>query len=208
MAITEQLAAADSGGGARITFEEFLALDTETACAEWVGGEVIAMSPVGLKHQLIASFLHTLIVNFLDRRPLGTAVFAPFVMHLADQQRGREPDILFVAAAHTDRFRDNYLDGPADLAVEIVSPESGARDRGDKFAEYEQAGVAEYWIIDPIRVDASFYQLQGNGTYRRIAPNADGWYHSRVLDGFRLRPSWLWEDPLPSVSAVGAQIAG
>jgi len=43
-------------------------------------------------------------------------------------------------------LKHTYPDGPADLAIEIVSEESRLRDRGEKFAEYEVGGVKEYWI--------------------------------------------------------------
>ena len=50
-----------------------------------------------------------------------------------------------------------YLDGPADVVVEIISPESRLRDRGEKFAEYEMGGVREYWLIDSERHEADWY---------------------------------------------------
>lgn len=43
------------------------------------------------------------------------------------------------------------MDGTPDLIVEVTSPESLARDRGEKYVEYEAAGVREYWLIDPDR---------------------------------------------------------
>lgn len=55
----------------------------------------------------------------------------------------------FVASEHLDRLKETYLDGPADLVVGIVSPDSVGRDRGEKFYEYAQGGVPEYWLIDP-----------------------------------------------------------
>ena len=69
--------------------------------------------------------------------------------------------MLFVATERRERIQSAYLDGPADLAVEIVSPESIARDRGDKFAEYEAGGVREYWLMNPARREALFYQFSG-----------------------------------------------
>lgn len=62
---------------------------------------------------------------------------------------GREPDLLFLARENLDRLKAPYLEGPADLAVEIVSSESRLRDRGEKLAEYEAGGVREDWILDP-----------------------------------------------------------
>ena len=59
-----------------------------------------------------------------------------------------------MATEHLDRLTDSHLSGPADLVVEIVSPDSLGRDRGDKFAEYEAASIPEYWLIDPVRQQA------------------------------------------------------
>jgi Uma2 family endonuclease len=123
-------------------------------------------------------------------------------MRLPTRPSGREPDVLFVATEHADRIRDTYLDGPADLAIEIISPESDARDRGHKFVEYEGGGVTEYWLIDPLRREAWFYQQAGDGRYHPGPIDADGFYRSSVLSGFRLRVDWLWQQPLPPVDNV------
>jgi Uma2 family endonuclease len=102
------------------------------------------------------------------------------------------------------------LNGPADLAVEIISEESASRDRTDKFYEYEAAGVPEYWIIDPRpgkqRVD--LYTRREDGHYLAILPDTDAWYHSRVLPGFRLRAEWFWQQPLPEPLSTLAEVRG
>ncbi|MDW8290080.1 MAG: Uma2 family endonuclease, partial [Armatimonadota bacterium] len=72
---------------------------------------------------------------------------------------GRSPDILFVSQQNLHRLKPTYLDGPADLVVEIISPESEERDRTQKFSEYERGGVREYWLIDPEKRLAEFYVL-------------------------------------------------
>ena len=53
--------------------------------------------------------------------------------------------------------------GAADLCVEVVSPESVTRDCREKLTEYEQAGVREYWLIDPFRTQARFHRLTDHG---------------------------------------------
>jgi Uma2 family endonuclease len=121
---------------------------------------------------------------------------------------GREPDLLFVASAHREHLRATYLDGPAELVIQVVSPESAARDRGDKFYEYEAATVAEYWLLDPEAERAEFYQLDEHGKYRQVALNAQGIYRSRALPGFWLDTSWLWSDSLPRVMETLRAIAG
>jgi Uma2 family endonuclease len=75
-------------------------------------------------------------------------------------------------------------------------------DRGDKFLEYEAGCIPEYWLIDPGRKQAEFYQLDEEGHYRAILPDENGVYHSKVIHGFRLRVEWLWQRPLPPVLEV------
>jgi Uma2 family endonuclease len=123
----------------RLSYEDFLAWADEDTLAEWVNGEIIMTSPASRIHQELAGFLDKILGVFAEQKNLGVVLCAPFQMKL---EHGREPDLLFVAAAHLDRLQEAYLDGPADLVVEIVSPESAGRDRGEKFIEYEAVGCA------------------------------------------------------------------
>jgi len=191
----------------RMTYEEFLAWADEDTLAEWVDGEVITYSPASKRHQDVASFLYEVIRAYTRPRHLGEVVQAPFQMKL-DASRGREPDVLFVSTEHLDRLRDTYLDGPADLVIEITSPESLARDRGEKFYEYAQGGVPEYWLIDPDTQWAEFYHLGEDQRYRPALVGAEGEYRSRVLSGFWLRVEWLWQEPLPDPLQALGEIAG
>jgi Uma2 family endonuclease len=192
---------------APVTFEEFLAWTDEDTLAEWVEGEIIPLSPSSLDHQDLLDFLNDLIKTFVRARRLGWVYFAPVLMRLPSRPSGREPDLVFVATAHADRLRETYIDGPADLVAEITSPESEARDRGEKLTEYEAAGIPEYWLIDPLRRDALFYQLGVGGRYQRAAIDQDGFYRSLVLPGFRLQVSWLWQRPLPAVAEISAELS-
>ena len=190
----------------RMTFEEFLDwCDGETR-AEWVDGVVVLMSPNCLTHQDLAGFLYSLLSAFIRAHQLGRVWFAPVLMRLPSRPSGREPDLVFVSNEHADRLRETYIDGPADLAVEILSPESDARDRGEKFVEYEAAGIPEYWLIDPPRQRAWFYQLGQDDSYLAGPIDPDGFYHSAVLPGFRLRVDWLWQRPLPPVDELLSEI--
>jgi Uma2 family endonuclease len=173
--------------------------------AEWVEGKVQLMSPASSRHQDIAMFLATLLNLFVTFRNLGKVRAAPYQMRLQHPPRGREPDILFISQANLGKSTKQYLDGPADLVVEIISPESTGRDRGDKFYEYEMAGVLEYWLIDPQRERAEFYQLDEQGHYELVLGGRTGQYHSRVLEGLPLEVDWLWQEPLPPVWAKISQ---
>lgn len=123
-------------------------------------------------------------------------------MKLVRRPSGREPDVIFVSRQLLGTLKNNYLDGPADLAIEVISPDSRTRDRRDKYFEYAQAGVREYWIVDPIRNEAEFYQLADDETYTRLSPDDDGIFHSTVLEGLWLKVDWLWQEPLPPLMSV------
>src|SRR5260370_20113085 len=107
---------------AKITYEEFLEWADEDTPAEWVDGEVILMSPASDPHQTLLVFLGALLLHFVEARGSGRILVAPFQMRLATRPSGREPDIVFIAKHHLDRLKRTFLDGPADLVVEIVSP--------------------------------------------------------------------------------------
>ena len=186
----------------KLTYEEFLAWADEDTLAEWVDGDVIMVSPASDRHQDLVRFLTALLSIYVEAKDLGVIRPAPFQMKLAN---GREPDVLFVASEHIDRLQETYLDGPADLAVEIVSPESAARDRGEKFYEYEAGGVPEYWLIDPRREWADVYRLEGEH-YRPAFSGNEGVYRSGTIPGFWLRVEWLWQEKLPAVLDVLREI--
>jgi Uma2 family endonuclease len=156
------------------------------------------LPPVRERHARTVNFLRVLIAAFVEGDDVGR-VFRMFLMRLHDRPSARLPDLLVVAREHAGRMKETYVDGPADLAVEVVSPERVSRDRGDKYAEYEQAGVREYWLIDPIRESANFYTLDDEGLYRD-APLEEGHiFRSRVLAGLWLDVSWLWQEKLPTM---------
>jgi Uma2 family endonuclease len=186
----------------KMTYEEFLARADEDTWAEWVEGEVIVLSPASSIHQTIVRFLVNILTAFVETHDLGTILFAPFQMKTAPDLPGREPDILFIAREHRDRLKETHVEGPADLVVEIMSSESRVRDRGEKFYEYEQGGVREYWLIDPQRRQAEFYRLSDDGTYRSILVSEDDIFRSVLLEGLWLKVDWLWPEPLPSLLSV------
>jgi Uma2 family endonuclease len=194
----------------RMTYAEFLAWSDEDTLAEWEAlpdsdeGEVLMTSPASTRHQLMGNFLLKVLGTYVEVHNLGVVLSAPFQMKL---EHGREPDLLFVAQDHLSRLQNTYLDGPADLVVELISPESAARDRGKKFYEYERGGVLEYWLLDPLREWAEFYHLGGTSgaeteRYRLAYGGSEGLYRSSVVPGFWLQVAWLWQNPLPQTLNV------
>ncbi len=179
----------------RMSFEEFMSWASETTHAEWVDGEVVRLSPASDPHQDLANFLLALFRHFVEARGAGWVRSNPFLMRLPSRPSGREPDLVYVAQQNRARVKRTFLDGPADLVVEIISPESDERDRVTKLAEYESGGVREYWLLDRDNERAYFYQLDENGNYQQAKVGLDGIYHSVAADGLWLRVAWLWNPP-------------
>lgn len=183
-----------------VTFEEYLQMydSIEGARTEWVAGKVeVYPVSVSRRHAELLGFLHVLFMFFMAQRKPGKIYLSDFPMYMGDDYAAREPDLMIVFQENLGRVMTNYLDGPADLVVEIISPESGTRDRGQKFEEYEQFGVPEYWLIDPIRHEVRVYALSEEKIYHEVGLDTVGRVASVVLPGFILDPAVLWRDPLP-----------
>lgn len=189
----------------KASYEEYLQVPHEGHLVEWVNGEVIHHMPPKPVHQFLVDFLTTVLTLFAEYHKLGKVISSPIEMKCASEGNSREPDILFLAEAHLDQIGEARIDGPADLVIEIVSDDSVARDFDEKFVEYQECGIPEYWIIDPRprRHRALFYQLNESGMYELVYPE-EGIYRSKALTGFWLRIDWLWELPetLPTFLAV------
>jgi Uma2 family endonuclease len=207
---TAPVLSVEKGQTLKMTYAEYLAWTDEDTHAEWVNGEVIVHMPPKTRHQDVTAFLMALLRFFAQFFQLGTILSAPYEMKLRPDGPSREPDILFVARENEVRFSDWRLEGPADLVVELVSDDSVSRDRADKFYEYQDAGVREYWLIDPRpgKERADFWVLDDTGRYQTVLPDEDRIYRSTVLPGFWLRIDWLRAEKLPDLPQVFGEIVG
>jgi Uma2 family endonuclease len=187
--------------GVRVTETQFQR-ELKNVKAEWIDGEVILMAPVSGEHADLFIWLMRLISDFAEVHDSGLVRGPEFPMRLTAARTWRCPDIMFVSKSKMSFVRPTYLEGAADLALEIVSPDSESRDWRDKYLEYESSGVREYWVIDPLSKRADGYTLSRSKTYSQMSPDAKGRIHSKVLRGFFIQPDWLWRSPLPKLNVV------
>ncbi|HEX8904353.1 MAG TPA: Uma2 family endonuclease [Longimicrobiaceae bacterium] len=177
----------------RISFEDFLATLDEDTHAEWVDGRVVPMSPVSERHDEISGFIYVILRGFLRRRRIrGRAFHGEFQMKLGPAMSSRVPDVAYVAPEHMPRIEGTFLNGPADLAVEVVSPESRTRDRVEKLGEYEQGGVRDLWLIDPALHTVDAFRLSPAGMYERVDLGDPARLTCEALPGFWIDVEWLW----------------
>ena len=183
-----------------MTYEEYLNAPEIPEHTEWVNGRVIPMMSVSKKHAELTSYLLAILKVYAESRELGKVFAEPFNMKLGGNLAGRAPDVLFVRTDRLALVRDQFLDGPADLVVEVISPGTERIDRRVKFAEYQAGGVPEYWILDPHREVAEFYVRDEGGIYQPGIVTAEGEFTSTVVAGLRIQVVWLWE--LPRIDRV------
>ena len=169
--------------------------------AEWVAGHLVLMPTTSDEHSGLNGWFGRFVGRFVEHHDLGEVRGPEYGVRLPELRRMRVPDLLFVARARTGLMRRMFLDGPPDLAVEIVSPDSVERDWVTKRQEYERAGVREYWIVDPRHQRFVAYARRGKA-YRTIDADDAGQVQSKVLKGLYVRPAWLWRSPLPKVATV------
>lgn len=88
----------------------------------------------------------------------GTVFFAPLRIQV-HEGKYREPDLLLLRNADDPRAQDAYWLS-ADLVMEVVSPDDRERDTVIKRADYAEAGIPEYWIVDPLDETITVLELQ------------------------------------------------
>ena len=125
---------------------DYLALETNRLI-EFSHGQLEVLPMPRMSHQQIVLLLLQALLRFVSAQDLGTVLFAPLRVQLWPG-KFREPDIVFMRREHADRMGEEFWEG-ADLVVEVVSPDDRRRDLETKRGEYAQAGIPEYWIVDP-----------------------------------------------------------
>ena len=145
----------------KMTARQFIQLgeDPVGVRLELVDGEVaVSPSPVP-RHSRVVIQLATILNAHILENDLGE-LFQD-VDTILDKYGVRRPDLLFFSKDHLDFIGEKAMEGPPDIAVEVLSPSSIQTDRVDKFAEYCRAGVKHYWIVDPIHQTIEAWNLDG-----------------------------------------------
>jgi len=180
------------------------AMQSSEVRAEWVDGKVITMPPVELSHSRIVHFTTLLVGVFVQERELGEVHGEQYQVRFTQLRRRRMPDLMFISNTNLRHLERMQFDGAPDLIVEVVSNDSQTRDRREKFLEYQQMGVREYWIIDPLVKGVEFYSLKRKA-YVAMEP-VDARINSVVLPGLFIRPEWFWQLRPPKVLGLLKQM--
>ena len=162
------------------------ALPAEPRCELIYGRFYLSPSPTPL-HQYIALRLGRVLDDIADHTG-GLALAAPMDVHLAPHTVV-QPDLLYVSPGRAEVVQD-WIEGAPDLVVEILSPSTASRDQVHKLNLYAEAGVAEYWIVDPAGRHIAF--LVSDGTAFTVHPPESGRWRSPVVPEVELDIDDFW----------------
>ena len=161
--------------------EEYLAFDTNHLI-EFSHGQLEVLPIPTFSHQRPVAFLYGALLGSAAGSGLGAAMFAPLHIQLWPG-KFREPDIVYMAREHAHRLGERFWLG-ADLVMEVVSPDDPQRDLVTKRLEYAQAGILEYWIIDPTRRSVTVLTLDEENYAIHGEFDEDAEATSALLSGF------------------------
>ena len=175
------------------TYADFAALPEGTLAELFDGALVVSPAPT-LRHQRIAARLFAALFRFVEEREAGAVFFSPVDVRLSPDIV-LQPDIVFVAADRLHLLGKQEVEGAPGLVVEVLSPSTGAYDLTQKRRIYEEAGVREYWIVDPAEQTVEVLALTDGGYQTATRVRHKGMAGSALLAGFGVEAGALFADP-------------
>ncbi len=178
----------------RLAFADYLAYNDGTDNRyELVDGRLLLMNSPRVEHFLIAKFLERQLDAEIERRSLPWLTFREAGVRTGFN-KSRLTDLCVVTQAQAEELLGQaaVFQTPPQLVVEVVSPDSVARDYRYKRSEYAALGVPEYWIVDPLETQIT-----------RLLWD-EGLYEETVLTGDRAIPSTIFPDLALTVDRVFA----
>jgi Uma2 family endonuclease len=174
------------------TYADYLRLPDDGKRYEIIKGVLYVANAPSYEHQYAVGEIAFALRLFIKQHQSGVILEAPFEVHLAENTKPVQPDILFIPADQQPPAGTQVFVGVPALIVEVISPSSIRLDRTVKFDTYEQVGVAEYWLVDPKAHLVEVYTL-ARGEYALFGQyTGDEVITSAVLPGLQIKASSLF----------------
>jgi len=174
------------------TYADYLRLPDDGKRYEIIKGVLYVANAPGYEHQYTVGEIAFALRLFIKQHQSGVILAAPFEVHLAENTKPVQPDILFIPTDQQPPAGTQVFVGVPALIVEVISPSSIRLDRTVKFDTYEQVGVAEYWLVDPKAHLVEVYTL-ARGEYALFGQyTGDEVITSAVLPGLQIKASSLF----------------
>ncbi len=162
--------------------EQYIRLTNQThRLLEYSDGCIEVLPMPTTYHQAISKLLFLAFLAVVQRIG-GDIFYAPLRVQVRPG-KFREPDLLMVLDRGDPRAQNLFWLG-ADLVVEIVSNDNPERDTVEKVADYAEAGIPEYWIVNPLDTTVTVLTLMGGAYVAHGVFTRGERATSHLLDGF------------------------
>jgi Uma2 family endonuclease len=168
--------------------ENYEALPDQPRCELIYGRFYLSPSPL-LLHQILVGLLFERLLRIV-RETGGWAFIAPLDVYLKDHS-AVQPDVIYISPERQGIIQ-RRIEGAPDLLIEVLSPGTARKDRGEKLRLYAEHDVREYWIVDPFERQIEFLRNEG-GQFVVVVPEGSE-YRSQTFPEIRLDLIELWRD--------------
>jgi Uma2 family endonuclease len=168
------------------TYSDWLGLPDDGFSYEVLNGILHISPPPSTHHQRVSLRLAARMLLHAEKNDLGEVLEAPVGVRLPTQPVPLQPDLLFILKERKSIIGKEYVEGAPDLIVEILSPSNWPLDRREKFQAYRDAGVSEYWIVDPRARLIEVFTLEDSGYALLSQCRTGDTARSAVLRGFEI----------------------
>ena len=188
--------------GARMSLDEFLALGETDERLELIDGALYIMSTPTKDHQFLLARLIVYFELYLDAfTPAPAEVYQDITTILSPElQRVVEPDLVVILGGRNDIGGLIYVEGVPDIVVEILSSDR-SHDLVRKRQIYAEAGVREYWILDPRYDTVALLELRGGVYVARAALTAGDTLTTPLLPGLAVPLAAIFQHPRRPIRA-------
>jgi Uma2 family endonuclease len=160
-----------------------------------IEGDLIMSPSPNIYHQAIVTRISALLLQFLDKKPLGEVFVAPLDVFLSEINV-YQPDVVFISNQRRSILTEHGLEGAPDLAVEVLSPGTARFDKGSKRKVYARTGVKELWLVDVEAKLIHVYQLTRDAETPTATYDEQAVFTTPLLPGLRLKAASIFKSPL------------
>ena len=170
----------------RLTYSDYVQLTPpDSGQYQLIQGELVTMTSPNTRHQSIILNISYHLQSFLHKNGLGKLFLSPMDVVMGEGEV-YQPDILFILESNQKIIEDTKINGIPDMIVEVLSPSNAYYDLVVKKKIYEQCGVKEYWIVDPLQNTLDLYVLHNNKFEHKIQIEKKGKIPSEIFPGLDL----------------------
>lgn len=179
----------------RKTFRDFARLPQGTL-AQLIGGEIVmSPAPRSFHQEIILNIAH-IIRNYLSANKIGKVYVSPIDVKLSDEE-AYQPDIVYISRERLNIVTDLRIEGVPDLVVEVLSVSTAYYDLTHKKNVYEDFGVREYIIVDPIEFTVELFENHaGKGLVSKGLLRKNGSISPALLPGLEISLSEIFNSEI------------